>query len=141
VHDGEEAHRDEHRGPLAPQVLLGALPALLADPAAEPGAAQPRPEGAADAVPEDLTRQGADDARGDGRCEAARQPGGEGDHRLARHEQPEEERGLDGGRQDGHQQHDPLVQGLQPVDEGGDHVHDSARAGPPAEPGLPPGRP
>jgi hypothetical protein len=119
VDDRDEAHRHQRRGAALPQVVLRAVEALGPDPAAQPGVTQPGAEDAADRVPGDLPGQRAGRARRDRQGEATRavQRSGQHDHRLARDQQPQQERHLDGRGQEREDQNRPLVQGGQPVDE------------------------
>jgi hypothetical protein len=117
----DEPHRHQRRGAASAQVFLGAVEAFRADPAAQPGAAQPVAEDPADRVPADLPGQGARRAGRDRQGEAARavQRGGQHDHGLARDQQPQQERHLDGRGQVGEEQDRPLIERGQPVDETG----------------------
>jgi hypothetical protein len=117
----DEPHRHQRRGAALAQVVLGAVEAFRADPAAQPGAAQPLAEDAAHRVPADLPGQGARRAGQDRQGEAARaaQRGGQHDHGLAGDQQAQQERHLDGGGEVGEEQDRPPVEGGQPVDEQG----------------------
>ncbi|GAA3958208.1 hypothetical protein Aau02nite_07820 [Amorphoplanes auranticolor] len=119
--DRDEAHCHQRGGAPFAQVVLGAVEAFGADAAAQAGAAQPGAEDTADRVPDDLPGQRARRARRDRQGETARavQRGGQHDHGLAGHEQAEQERHLDGGREVREEQDRPLIERGQPVDENG----------------------
>jgi hypothetical protein len=121
VDDRDEPHRHQRRGAAFAQVGLGPVEAFRADPAAQPGVAQPGAEDPADAVAQDLPAQRSRRARRDRQGEAHRavHRGGQHDHGLARDQQPQQERHLDGGGNVGEEQDRPLVEGGEPVDQGG----------------------